>query len=247
MELWVLGANGTYPTVGHPTAGYLLSHEETTVWVDAGSGTLAALQRLMDPAELDALVVSHSHVDHSVDVFPLYHYLRFGSIRERPLPLIAPDGVVDKLDAYVDSGGGSHFAEVFASRPARSGDRIVVGSLVLHIGSADHPVPTLQLRAEAGGRSCAYSADTGTGSQLVELAYGANTLIAEATFQGPTKPAPHHLTATEAGQVAQAAGVERLVLTHLLPTLDPNRSIEEAAAVFDGDVMMAAPGLNVTI
>ena len=93
----------------------------------------------------------------------------------------------------------------------------------------------------------AYSADTGTGSDLVDLAAGANTLVAEATFQGQDKPAPHHLTATEAGEIAREAGVERLILTHLLPTLDPQRSIAEAAVVFGGDVMVAAPDLEVLI
>ena len=78
-------------------------------------------------------------------------------------------------------------------------------------------------------------------------ARSANTLLAEASFQGTEKPAPHHLTAAEAGEIAQQAGVERLILTHLMPTLDPQQSIAEAAAEFHGDVMVAAPGLEVLI
>ena len=246
MDLWVLGANGTYPTVGRPTAGYLLSHADTRVWIDAGSGTFDGLLRLMDPADLDALVISHMHVDHCADVFPLYHYLRFGAPDRPPLPLIVPEGAVDRLAAFVDSGGGSHLSDVFEPlTPA--GRPVEVGSIALRFGPADHPVPTLQMRAEAGGRALAYSADTGTGSDLVGLAQGANTLLAEASFQGPEKPAPHHLTATEAGEIARRAGVERLILTHVMPTLDPQQSIAEAAAEFRGDVMMAAPGLEVLI
>jgi len=247
VELTVLGASGTYPTAGCPTAGFLLSHEGTTVWIDAGSGTFNALQTLMDPSELDALVISHVHVDHSADVFPLYHYLRFGPRRRPPLPWYVPEGIVERVSAYVDSGAGTHMDEVFASYIPGRGEEVAVGAITFRFGRADHPVPTLQLRAGAAGRSLAYSADTGTGSELIELSRGANTLLAEATFQGPSKPAPHHLTATEAGEIAHRAGVERLILTHLLPTLDPHQSIEEAATAFGGDVMVAVPGLEVLI
>ncbi len=246
MDLWVLGANGTYPTAGRPTAGYLLSHDETRVWIDAGSGTFGGLLELMDPVDLDALIISHLHVDHCADVFPLYHYLRFGPVEREPLPLILPAGAVDRLDSFLDSGGGSHLADAFDLVTPGTAP-LERGSMTLRFGSADHPVPTLQVRVEAGGRSFAYSADTGTGSKLTSLAGGANTLLCEASFQGSDKPAPHHLTASEAGEIAEKAGVERLILTHLMPTLDPQQSITEAAAHFGGDVMMAGPGLEVLI
>lgn len=247
MQLRVLGANGTYPTNGRPTAGYLLSHGGGQVWVDAGPGTLGALQSVMDPADLDAVVISHVHVDHSVDVFGLYHYLRFGPTRPIPLPLILPEGAAERIAAYVDYGSGSHLEEVFDLRVPAVGHEMTLGTMRFRFGAADHPVPTLQLRAQVDGRSCAYSADTGPQSDLASLATGVNTLLAEATYQGNEKASPQHLTAAEAGQIARQAGVERLILTHLMPTLDPQTSIAEATAVFGGDVMVAAPGLEVLI
>lgn len=246
MELRVLGANGTYPTAGRPAAGYLVSHGGSSVWIDTGTGTLLALQELMDPADLDAIVVSHVHADHSSDLFPAYHYLRFGPTPRTGIALFVPEGAAERLSAYVDPAGSS-FATTFDVIVPRPGDWHDVGALRLAFGRADHPVPTLLVRAEAGGRSLAYTADTGTGCDLAGFAGGSNTLLAEATFQGSEKPADHHLTATEAGKIATAAGVERLILTHILPSLDPVRSIEEAAAGFRGDVMAAAPGLEVVI
>lgn len=246
MELRVLGANGTYPTAGHPAAGYLLSHEGTDVWMDAGAGTLTALQDIMDPADLDAIVVSHIHADHSSDLFPAYHFFRFGPTPRSGLRLFVPAGAADRMRAYVDPTGGN-FAATFDECVPVTGEEYRVGGLTFRFGRADHPVPTLLTRVDAGGRSLAYSGDTGTDCDLVGLAAGANTLLCEATFQGVDKPAPHHLTAREAGEIAHRAGVERLILTHILPTLDPSESIEQAAAAFRGDVMAAAPGLEVLI
>lgn len=246
MEFRVLGANGTYPTAGHPAAGYLLSHAGTDVWVDAGAGTLGALQDLMDPADLDAVVVSHIHADHSSDLFAAYHYLRFGPAPRAGMRLFVPEGAAERMRAYVDPAG-DNFEKTFDVCVPVAGQAYPVGGLTFRFDRADHPVPTLLVRAEAGGRSLVYSGDTGTDCDLVGLATGANTLLCEATFQGADKPAPHHLTAREAGEIAHRAGVERLILTHILPTLDRNQSIEEAAAGFGGDVMAAAPGLEVLI
>ena len=246
VQLRVLGANGTYPTAGNPSAGYLVRLDDTVVWIDTGSGTLDAVDRLMDPADVDAVVISHVHADHSSDIFPLYHYLRFGPRPRTGVPLFVPEDAADRISAYVDPAG-QHFTETFAPVVPDAGRTFDVGSLTLRFGRADHPVPTLLVRVEGKGRALAYTADTGTGCDLTGFAAGANTLLAEATFQGSDKPAPHHLTAGEAGAVAHSAGVERLILTHILPTLDRNRSIEEAAAEFRGDIMAAASGLEVLI
>ena len=243
MELWVLGANGTYTTAGRPTAGYLLRHEGTTLWLEAGSGTLLALQELMDPADVDAVVISHRHSDHAIDIFMFRHYLSFGFESSRPVPLFVPEGLADLLAGF----GGSEMESTFTINTPGVDEEVAVGSMDLRFGRANHTVPTLQLRVEAGGRALAYSADTGIGSDLVGLAAGCNTLLCEASFQGKQKPVPHHLTAAEAAEIAREAGVERLILTHLRPTLDPQRSIEEAAAVFGGDIVVAAPGLEVLI
>lgn len=246
MQLRVLGANGTYPTPGHPSAGYLVTDGNAALWVDAGSGTLAALQELMDPTDLTAVIVSHAHVDHSVDIFPLYYYLRFGPAPRAGVPLFVPEATAERMAGYADPAG-TNFATTFDVMVPPDGSHRAVGPFVIRFGRADHPVPTLLIRIEAEGRTLAYTADTGTGCDLVGLAAGANTLLAEATFQGTDKPAPHHLTAYEAGDIAHRAGVERLILTHILPTLDRTQSIEEAAARFGGDIMAAAPGLEVLI
>ena len=112
--------------------------------------------------------------------------------------------------------------------------------------ATDHSVPTVALALEADGRRLVYTADTGPGIDLAPFADGADLLLAEATYQegrpGQERP-PIHLSAAQAGALARRAGAGRLVVTHVWPTLDPERSRREAAAAAgDVPVEVAAPG-----
>ena len=243
MKLTVLGSNGTYPSSGEPTAGFLLRTVDTAIWIDAGAGTLAALERYLDPGDVDALIISHVHIDHSVDVFPFYHYLRFGPVGRR-VRLVLPGQARERLLAYANPGG-AEFDSTFDI--VESPDRLRIGDIALEFGAAVHPVPTLQLVASSGSTRFGYSADTGTGSDLERMGTDLDLIVVEATFQGNDKPAPHHLTAAEAGLLANVLQARRLMLTHILPELDREVSRREAAAAFDGDVLIAKAGMEVEI
>jgi ribonuclease BN (tRNA processing enzyme) len=249
VRLTVLGSNGTYPTPGHPASGYLVEGGGSAVWTDAGPGTLSALHAFVDPVEIDALVLTHVHGDHCLDVFPLFNLLRFGRRPRTPLPVYAPDGVAERLAAFIDVDPGHDFFRVFDFVTVAPGDGAAVGDLALSFGEAVHPVPALSVRVAAGRASLAYSGDTGPGGGLVDLANGVDVLLCEATKQGARPPDgyPYHMYAGEAGAVAQRAGVSRLLVTHVTPTLDPAVSVQEAAAVFEGPVDWAAPGMEVEL
>ena len=248
MQLTVLGSNGTYATPGRPPSGYLVSHEETVLWMDAGAGTFAALQGEMDPAKLDGIFLSHAHADHCLDVFGFYYAVRLRQDPPAAFPVFVPDGLEDRLIAFL--GGGDHpISDLLEFRTVEVGGSVQLGSMTLRFGEADHPVPTRCLRIEAGGRSLTFSADTGTGGTLEELATGTDLLLCEATYQGTTaeKPWPHHLTAGEAGTLARKVGAVKLMLTHIWPTLDPGRSVAEAEETFGKAVHLAVPGVRTRI
>ena len=244
MHFTTLGSNGTYPTPGHPTSGYLLQHEGTSVWIDTGSGTFAALQQVIDFNALDALIISHVHPDHCIDVFGFFYAFRFGGESRSAIPTLVPEGLVERLRAFL--GDPNHpIGDSLDFRIQADGDSAVIGEIVFEFATTDHPVPTLAVRAEASnGRVLAYSADTGPAGEWSRVAEDADLFVCEATYQGRVedKPWSHHLTAGEAGQIARARRAKDLMLTHVWPVLDPDRSLQEAELTYGRPVRLAVPG-----
>ncbi len=249
MRLTVLGSNGTYPTPGHPTSGYLLQHEETSIWLDTGSGTFAALQSLIDFIDLDALIISHVHADHCIDLLGFYHAVKYGGRPRSGIPTYVPPGLAERLKGFL--GDPHHpLGETLDFRVKADGGRASIGGVEVGFALTDHPVPTLAVRARAdNGRVLAYSADTGPQGEWSRIAAEADLFLCEATYQGRAddKPWSHHLTAGEAGQIARAVGSRTLMLTHIWPVLDPDLSVQEAEHTFGRPVELAVPGMVVKV
>lgn len=246
MRLRVIGSNGTYPTPGRPASGHLVTSGTTTVLLDCGPGVFPGLLAL--GVVPDAIVISHHHHDHCLDLLPLFNWLRFTAAERWGIPVFAPTGVIDRLAAMAGAGPGHDFHRALPSRIVAPGDHAEIGEVALRFAKVVHPVPAVAVRVSATEGSITYSGDTGPGGDLAALAEGSDLLLCEATFQGePTADRyPYHLFALEAGAVAEAAGVDRLVLTHLSPTLEPEVSVAEAGGTFGGRVIHADPGLEVS-
>ena len=117
-----------------------------------------------------------------------------------------------------------------------------------HGGAArvDHPCAAYALRVEHGGASLVYSGDTGPCAGLVELARGADVLLCEATWPHTCRvvdepPPGIHLSGRQAGEHAAAAGVGRLLLTHVPAWFDGAALLAEAREAFDGPAELVAP------
>jgi len=246
MQLTILGSNGTYPTAGRPASGYLVTHEGSRLWMDAGSGTYLALAAEMDPVDLDLVLLSHRHPDHCVDVFALFHAIAFGPSQPDPIPVIVPEGLMESLVGFV---GSDRMHEVFDFRLVEAGSELTIGPFDLSIAESSHPPPTIAPRITAGGKTLTYTADTGPSAALEDHARGSDLLLAEATLSAPRQPDafPFHLTGTEAGSMATRAGVRRLMLTHIAPYADPHQSVVDAESTFNGEVTLAVPGARVTV
>jgi ribonuclease BN (tRNA processing enzyme) len=243
MRLTILGSSGGYAGPQSSCSGYLVEHAATRLWLDAGNGTFGALQRAIgDFRQVDTIVLSHVHADHCSDLLTYYVALRYddnGPLRRR---LYCPQETWDRVAGFLQAE--EDFRATFDFQPIDAGDTVEVGGLRLSFLRMDHPVHTLGVRLEDDEKKVlTYSADTYLGADLASFARGSDLLLCEATYQEEAQGGPVHLTARQAAETAVRAGAGRLLLTHLWPTLDPERSLEEArAAAGDIQVRLAVPG-----
>jgi ribonuclease BN (tRNA processing enzyme) len=245
LLLTVLGCATPYPRPGNPCSGYLVSGGGTKVWVDAGSGTLAELQRHARLDELDAIWISHMHADHTADLLTAYYAVLYSDVRlAAPIPLLGPAGIADRLAGFLtNSRQRSPVESAFAVEELHDGHQAQVGSLVLTSRAVSHGIPAFAVRIESDGLSLAYSGDTAPCAALVSLAAGCDVLLCEAESTAPPSgtQAVHH-TPEDAGRTAAAAQVRQLMVTHVGPFLTPNEAVERAISHFEGPVGMAEPG-----
>jgi ribonuclease BN (tRNA processing enzyme) len=233
LALTVLGCSGSYAGPGGACSGYLVDDGRTCVWVDAGSGTLANLQRHVALDAVDAIVLSHEHPDHWSDLEGWHNVLRF-ELRRRGFPVYAPVGL--QAHTYSDTGPWVAWHDV------ADGDRVRIGTLDVTFSRTDHGPETLGMRVDGGGRSLGYSADTGGAWSLEALGDGLDLALCEATLHPGEEGELQHLTARQAGQSARAAAAGRLVLTHLWASLDLDRARADGSEAFGAPAELAAVG-----
>lgn len=227
LSVTVLGCDGSYPGPGGACSGYLVRGGSTTLWVDAGSGTLAALQQHTALADVDAIVLSHEHPDHWSDIEGYRVASRY--VFDRP-------GVAVYAPASVRRAVYGGFEAAVEWHTVADGDRVEVGDVALRFSRTDHPPETLAVRIDAGGSSLAYSADTGPEWSFAALGEGIDVALCEATWLADHEGKGGHLSARQAGAMARHAGVGRLLVTHVWPTVDRARTAAEAAEAFGHEV-----------
>jgi ribonuclease BN (tRNA processing enzyme) len=252
VKLTVLGCSGSVPGPNSPASGYLVEAEGYRLVLDMGHGTFGALQRFVRPTDVDAVVISHLHADHCIDLTAYIVALRYGGDGyrrtgpEARIPIVGVPGTRDRLEAAYDPLARKlNLHEIFAFATPAAGE---LGPFRVSYAQMNHPAPTNAIRIEHDGRSLVYSADTGESDALVELAGAADVLLCEASVGVDEEFVPDlHLTGRMAGEHAAKAGVERLIVTHVPPWNSPQLSCEEAASAFDGEVELAYPGAEFTI
>jgi ribonuclease BN (tRNA processing enzyme) len=248
VELIVLGANGTWPQEGGALSGYLLRQDGFNLWVDCGSGTMANVQKHIGIADVDAMIITHEHADHCVDVYPLFYARYYGGQGANGMPLYIPKGFGGRLNGLLSDESIEAFREGFSVREVEPGDDFELGPFRVRARGMSHlGLPALGFRIENDGTSLSYTGDTGPTDELVELAQDSNVLLAEATYQDGDQLSSFHLSSRQAAQHARDAGVGRLVLTHILPTHEKAESIRQAADVFAGPIDAAVEGFTLEV
>jgi len=245
MRLTVIGCSGSMPGPEGPASCYLVEADGFRALLDLGSGALGPLQRHCAVGDVDAVLLSHLHPDHCMDMLPLYVARTYDPHRRYdPIPVHGPAGAAEHLARAYGRTEAPGLAGSFDFRTWSAGTH-QVGPLTVTVARTAHPVETWGMRVEHEGSVLAYSGDSGPCDALVDLARAADLALLESSFEvGRDDAAPMalHLTGVQAGEHAARAGVRRLVLTHLPPWNDPDTSRAAATSAYDGPVELARPG-----
>ncbi len=233
LTLTVLGCDGSWPGPAGAGSGYLVSGGGTIVMIDAGPGTFANLQRHVDPASVDAVVITHHHPDHWSDLYALDTHARV-ALRGRRVPLFAPAGLGDR--ARLDR------TPTLDWRVVTDGDTVRVGGLSCSFHRTDHAIETLAVRIDGPACAVGYSADSGPGWSLAELGTDLDLVLCEATYTSEHEGTAGHMSGSQAGEQARRAGARKLVITHRWPTIDAASVVAEAEAAFGAPVEQASIG-----
>lgn len=240
MRLTVVGCSGSVPSARSAASCYLLEAEGFRLVVDLGSGGLGALQRYVTTSEIDAVALSHLHADHFIDMCSLWVARKYRS--EDPLPSLPVYGPAEAERRVSLANDDPDLSGVYDFTVLAPGTR-QIGPFTVTVAHVAHPVEVFAYRFEYGGRTLVYSGDTGPCPALTELARSADVFLCEAGFPDvPGLPPDLHLCGRQAGEHAAAAGVGRLVLTHMDPDEDPAPNLAGAQKAFPGPVTLAAPG-----
>lgn len=249
MRLTVLGASGTYPRPGGATNGFLVREEGTSLAIELGNGCLSNLLREVGLTALDAVVVTHMHVDHFGDLYPLYYALRFHPRRPWRQRLLLPRGGLELLGRIMGDDSREYLPRVFAAETLEAGRDYRVGGMTLRAYPTRHPVEGYALRLEGKGWSMAYSSDSSPCPGVEEAARDVDLFICEATLPASyEEEASHgHMTSRQAGETAARAGARKLVLTHIWPTFDVVDIAREAGEAYGGEVLPAREGMTFSL
>lgn len=240
----MLGAGPAYTDrPGATGAAYLVRAGGEALLLDLGQGSFPALASRVEPSTLRAVLVSHLHPDHFIDLVPLRHYLFYEFSPPRRVRVLGPAGLADRIDA-LHAEPGFTAASLDVEAVARASQAI--GAFVVEAGLVTHTDESYAFRITASGdeHGLVYSGDCGRAADLLPLVRPGDTLLTEISFgAGPVPPGALHLDGPAVGELAAAAHVGRVLLTHLQMGFDPEAAIAAVRERFAGAVDLVAPGL----
>ncbi|NHN55735.1 MBL fold metallo-hydrolase [Calidifontibacter sp. DB0510] len=256
MRLIPIGVSGSFAGPDSAASCYLLQAEhDGRTWnlvLDLGSGALGPLQRFVALDQIDAIVISHLHPDHCLDLTGLFVVRKYhpgtGGLPGR-LPVYGPQDTAARMSrangvTYAEAIDPRGLDTEFDFRVLTSGRAFTVGPFTITPHLMNHPVEAFGVRVEADGRVLAYTGDTDACPALTPLLANAHVALMDSAFvDGRDEVADIHLSGRRAAEAAVAAGgVSRLMLTHIPPWNDPQVCRSQAAAVWPGEVELARAG-----
>lgn len=246
MKLDVLGAGPAYTDqLGAAGASYLIRADSTAIVLDLGQGAFPRLAATLEPSSVDAVLVSHLHPDHFIDLVAMRHYLRWQFDPERHVRVIAPAGLTGRIDALHDEPGFT--SATLDVEPIQ--DEVTIGPFTIRAARVTHTADSHAYRVSIDeGVGLVYSGDCGRAADLEALIAPGDVLLSEVSFgPGPVAADAMHLDGPSVGELAARSGVGRVLLTHLQMGFDREATVESVRARYDGPVELVEPGASFTL
>ncbi len=250
LRLSVLGNASAAPHRDSAAAGFLVEWEETALLLDVGLGVVRSLQDVLDPSELDGVIVGHMHADHYLDLAGLRYLYPWGEAAAVPLPVHLPPGGRARMDALATaiSERTGFFDAAYAMVEYDPDRPLQVGPLTVRFIRGRHYIPAWGLAVEApDGVRLVYTGDTGPSDRMIDFARDADLLLVESALASASHDDLErgHLTAPEAIELATRAEVRSALLVHYAPAR--RAEIEALCAAAGRWIRPAVPGLTVTV
>jgi ribonuclease BN (tRNA processing enzyme) len=259
VRITVLGKSPSWQDAGGACSGYLVEEDGIALLLDCGNGVFSKLRRYRDYTAVEAVVISHLHADHFLDLVPFAYALTYAP-RQQPVPvdrwpgtddparplLYAPVGARELFQRVVGAWGNEDLIEkAFDLREYDASDTIEVGPLRLRFHAVPHFLTThaIDVSSANGAGRFTFGADCRPTDELSDFARGTDLLLVEATLPRPERTGVRgHLTPAEAGEHGAKAQAARLVITHISDELDELWARTEAERTFGGPVQVAHEG-----
>jgi ribonuclease BN (tRNA processing enzyme) len=250
VRLTVVGCSGSFPGPDSAASCYLVEADDADgrtwrILLDLGSGALGPLQRYTSLYDVDAVLLSHLHPDHCLDLTGLYVALKYRPAGAAPaVPVYGPARTGERLRLAYDGLPATGMSAELDVRVWEPRQPVTIGPFTVTPHPVEHPVDAFGIRVACDGAVLAYTGDTDTTAELSPLCHDADLVLADSAFvEGRDAARGVHLTARRAGQaMTDAGGVRRLVLTHMPPWNDPEAARREAAQTWSGPLDVATPG-----
>jgi ribonuclease BN (tRNA processing enzyme) len=257
LRITVLGKSPAWQDAEGACSGYLIQESGYSLLLDCGNGVFSKLRHFIDYVDLDAVLITHLHADHMLDLVPYAYALSYAP-RQQPVPvagwpgtdnparpaLHAPPGASALFRRIVGCWGQEELIEsAFALTEYDPSAELSIGPLRVRFCEVPHFTTTFAVDLSANGTRFTFSADCSPNEQLVEFARDTDLLLVEATLPRPERTGIRgHLTPGEAGDHGRRAAARRLVLTHYSDEMDSDWAQTQAVETYCGAVELAEEG-----
>lgn len=259
----MLGKSPSWQDADGACSGYLVQEDGYALVLDCGNGVFSKLREHRDYVDVDAVLISHLHADHFLDLVP-YSYALTYAPRQQPVPvagwpgtdhrarpdLYAPVGATEMFRHIATCWGNPELIEdAFGLQEYSGGDELQAGPFQIRFCEVPHYTQTFAVEiSDTSGTRFTYSADCSPNDQLVRFAADTDLLLIEGTLPRPERTGQRgHLTPLEAGEHGRRAAAKRLVVTHFSDELDREWIAAQASEGFGREVELAADSASYTV